>query len=68
MISVINNGKQINPHILKNIFSPFVTTEIDGTGLGLANVRSIIRCQGGNICVLSGDMTEFRITLPLIKA
>jgi signal transduction histidine kinase len=68
MISVINNGKQINPHILKNIFSPFVTTEIDGTGLGLANVQSIIRCQGGNICVLSGDMTEFRITLPLIKA
>lgn len=68
MISVINNGKQINPHILKKIFSPFVTTEIDGTGLGLANVQSIIRCQGGNICVLSGDMTEFRISLPLVRA
>lgn len=66
MISVINNGKQINPHILKKIFSPFVTTEIDGTGLGLVNVQSFIRCQGGNICVLSGDMTEFRINLPLM--
>lgn len=67
MISVINNGKQINPHIIKDIFSPFVTTETDGTGLGLANVQSIIRSHGGNISVLSGDTTEFRITLPLLK-
>jgi signal transduction histidine kinase len=67
VLSVINNGKRINPHIVNEIFSPFVTTEIDGTGLGLANVQSIIRSHGGNICVLSGDTTEFRITLPLIK-
>lgn len=67
MISVIHNGKQINPHIIKDIFSPFVTTEIDGTGLGLANVQSIIRSHGGNIHVLSGDTTELRISLPLIK-
>jgi signal transduction histidine kinase len=67
VISVINNGRQINPHIIKDIFSPFVTAEIDGTGLALANVQSIVRCHGGNICVLSGDMTEFRITLPLTK-
>jgi signal transduction histidine kinase len=68
MISVIHNGKEINPHIIKDVFSPFVTSEIDGTGLGLANVQSIITSHNGNICVLSGDMTEFRITLPLIKA
>jgi signal transduction histidine kinase len=67
MISIFNNGKQINSHIIKDIFSPFVTTEIDGTGLGLANVQSIIRKHDGNICVLSGDTTEFRITLPLTK-
>ena len=67
VISVSNNGRQINPHIMKEIFSPFVTAEINGTGLALANVQSIVRCHGGNICVLSGDMTEFRITLPLKK-
>jgi len=67
VISVLNNGKRINPPIVKEIFSPFVTTEINGTGLGLANVQSIIRSHGGNICVVSGDMTEFRITLPLAK-
>lgn len=68
MLSVIHNGRQIHPHILKNIFSPFVTAEIDGTGLGLANVQSIIRSHGGNIDVFSGETTEFRISLPLMKA
>jgi signal transduction histidine kinase len=67
VISVFSNGKRINPPVAKELFSPFVTTEINGTGLGLANVQSIIRSHGGNICAMSGDMTEFRITLPLMK-
>ena len=67
LISVIHNGKQIHPHIMKDLFSPFVTSEIDGSGLGLANVQSIVMRHGGNISFLSGDTTEFRITLPLIK-
>ncbi|HMK49423.1 MAG TPA: ATP-binding protein, partial [Thermodesulfovibrionales bacterium] len=66
-ISLINNGKQINPHIVEKIFSPFVTAEINGSGLALANVQSIVRCHGGDVCVLGGEMTEFRITLPLTK-
>jgi len=67
MISVIHNGKQINPHIIRDVFSPFVTTEIDGTGLGLAKVQAIISSHGGSINILSNDMTEFRITFPLMK-
>lgn len=67
MISATNDGKRINPYILKDIFSPFVTTKTDGTGLGLAIIQSIVKKHGGNIYVSSGDKTEFTITLPLVK-
>jgi len=67
MISATNDGKRINPYILKDIFSPFVTTKADGTGLGLAIIQSIVKKHGGNIYVSSDDKTEFTITLPLVK-
>lgn len=67
MISATNDGKRINPYILKDIFSPFVTTKTDGTGLGLAIIQSIVKKHGGNIYVSSDDKTEFTITLPLVK-
>lgn len=67
MISATNDGKRINPYILKDIFSPFVITKADGTGLGLAIIQSIVKKHGGNIYVSSDDKTEFTITLPLVK-
>lgn len=67
MISATNDGKRINPYILKDIFSPFVTMKADGTGLGLAIIQSIVKKHGGNIYVSSDDKTEFTITLPLVK-
>jgi signal transduction histidine kinase len=68
VISVINNGKGISPQLIKDIFSPFMTTKMDGTGLGLANVQSIVGSHGGNISVSSDDdATEFKIILPLVK-
>lgn len=66
VILISNDGEKIQPGIIKEIFSPFMTTRSDGTGLGLANVESIIKAHNGNIVVYSNDIkTEFRITLPL---
>ncbi|MGB9715872.1 MAG: sensor histidine kinase [Thermodesulfovibrionales bacterium] len=67
VISVINDGKRISPEIMKDLFSPFVTTKMDGSGLGLANVQSIVKSHGGDISVSSNRLTEFKIILPLTK-
>jgi len=68
VISIINDGKTISPDIMKELFSPFVTTKMNGSGLGLANVQSIINSHKGDISVTSDKITEFKITLPLPKA
>lgn len=65
VISVLNDGKRISPEIMKDLFSPFVTTKMDGSGLGLANVQSIVKSHGGDISVSSYRLTEFKIILPL---
>lgn len=57
MISATNDGKRINPYLLKDIFSPFVTTKTDGTGLGLAIIQSIVKKHGG--------IFMFRVTIKL---
>ncbi|NWF52397.1 MAG: GAF domain-containing protein [Nitrospirae bacterium] len=67
IISIINDGKRISPEIMKDLFSPFVTTKMDGNGLGLANVQSIVKSHGGDISVTSDVLTEFKIILPLHK-
>jgi nitrogen-specific signal transduction histidine kinase len=40
---------------------------MNGSGLGLANVQSIINSHEGDISVTSDKITEFKITLPLPK-
>ena len=53
-----------NPDI---IFEPFFTTKITGVGLGLANVKKIIKDHGGKIKALNRPEggAEFRIKLPI---
>lgn len=48
-IEVSNNGGKISEEIAENIFTPFFTTKRDGSGIGLALSRQIIRLHGGTI-------------------
>jgi C4-dicarboxylate-specific signal transduction histidine kinase len=48
-VSVADRGLGIPGEKLAAVFEPFVTTKVNGLGLGLAVCRSIIRAHGGTI-------------------
>ncbi|HET7629686.1 MAG TPA: histidine kinase N-terminal domain-containing protein [Bacillales bacterium] len=60
-----NNGNKIEPHLLDDIFEPFISTKELGTGLGLAVCKQIIEKHGGRIFVQSNaDRTSFCVQFP----
>ena len=63
IIKVQDSGKGIPPNLINDIFEPLFTTKQQGTGLGLASVKSIIQGHGGTISVTSPP-TIFTIILP----
>lgn len=50
---VKDNGPGIDEDIQSKLFTPFFTTKTDGTGLGLAVVRSVVAAHGGSIRLTS---------------
>ncbi|HET9147362.1 MAG TPA: ATP-binding protein [Acetobacteraceae bacterium] len=67
-ISVRDNGSGIPEDIRRHLFEPFITTKVNGSGLGLALVAKIVADHGGLIDVDSRPgRTEFRIHLPVFE-
>jgi two-component system sensor histidine kinase FlrB len=65
-IEVIDQGAGIPFPDMKQIFSPFFTTKTNGTGLGLAVVKSVMQSHGGDV-KLKHDTRKgahFTLTLP----
>jgi len=64
-IKVTDNGEGILPEVLDNIFTPFFTTKINGSGIGLSICRQIVSLHGGTISVQSevGKGSCFRVVL-----
>jgi nitrogen fixation/metabolism regulation signal transduction histidine kinase len=62
-----DNGPGIPEEHLARVFEPYFTTREDGTGLGLAMLKSIVLAHGGTVTVDSavGTGTTFTIRLPL---
>jgi len=67
VVEFADNGPGMSAETLAKAFEPYFTTRGEGTGLGLAMVKSIVVLHGGSVTVDSqvGKGTTFRIVLPL---
>jgi two-component system nitrogen regulation sensor histidine kinase GlnL len=65
---VIDNGPGVPADLVPHLFDPFVTTKMNGTGLGLALVAKIIGDHGGIVeCDSQNHKTTFRVLMPASK-
>jgi len=66
VVKVGDSGGGIDDKILPNIFEPFFSTKVHGTGMGLPVVRRIVRMYEGSIVVESSspEGTVFRLEFP----
>ena len=69
-ITVADTGCGISPEVQRQMFDPFFTTKApsQGTGLGLATVRELVKASGGFLQVLSevGQGTQFQVYFPRV--
>ena len=63
-IEITNNGKTIPAEVVENIFTPFFTTKTDGSGIGLAVSRQIVRLHGGSLRLKHNE--EGRVTFAIV--
>lgn len=69
MVTIADNGRGIPEDLEPHIFDPFVSTKMEGTGLGLALVAKLVDDHGGIIDLSStSEGTTFRILLPMQKS
>jgi len=71
MLSLVvkDNGEGIAKRDLKNVLSPFFTTKIKGTGLGLAVCKQVVMLHKGSLTIEStkGKGTTVVVKLPVHK-
>ncbi len=68
-ISILDNGPGIDKKLAGKIFEPFYTSRTQGTGLGLAVVKSVANAHQGDVRLLSHPSggAHFCIRLPIAE-
>jgi signal transduction histidine kinase len=67
-VAFADAGPGIPPDVREKIFTPFFTTKVRGTGLGLPTAKRLIEAQGGSMdvdCPTIGG-TTVTVHLPLV--
>jgi len=54
LFSVRDSGAGIRANLIEHLFDPFVTTKVEGLGLGLSIARTVIETHGGKIWAENG--------------
>lgn len=65
-VTVADTGPGIAPDVMSRLFQPFVTTKVNGMGVGLSISRTIVESHGGKITCEArpNGGTVFCFTLP----
>ena len=68
-VAVADTGPGLAPEVAAKLFQPFVTTKVDGMGVGLSICRSIIEAHGGRLWYETGGSggAVFRFTVPTAR-
>ncbi|MET3109204.1 signal transduction histidine kinase [Oxalobacteraceae bacterium GrIS 1.18] len=62
-IEINDNGPGVPEELIPHIFTPFFTTRVKGSGIGLAMVRQLVHCNGGTVRYVKVANTGARFVL-----
>ncbi len=66
LVMITDNGPGIPESLVRDIFDPFVSSKVNGTGLGLSLVSKVISDHGGTVeCESRPGRTRFMVRLPV---
>jgi two-component system nitrogen regulation sensor histidine kinase GlnL len=66
VVTIADNGPGIPENLIRDVFDPFVSSKVNGTGLGLSLVSKFVTDHGGVVeCDSRPGRTRFRVLLPV---
>jgi len=66
LVTIADNGPGIPENLIRDIFDPFVSSKVNGSGLGLSLVSKFVADHGGVVeCDSRPGRTRFHVRLPV---